>query len=295
MGERHLNLLIFGYGYTSQALVRHEGKRFATITATVRSPEKAAALAQGGLTMRVFNDSAVDRGLAQDVAAADAVLVSIPPDGTGEPTLRRFERELAAAPNLRWIGYLSTVGVYGDHGGDWVTETTPPRPLSERSVRRVEAEQAWLDFGARSGKAVQIFRLSGIYGPGQNALVNLAQGTARRIIKPGQVFNRIHVEDIAGALAASMERPSPGAIYNVTDDEPAPPQDVVAYAAGLMGVASPPDLPFETAPLSAMGRSFYGENKRVSNEATKAGLGWVLRHPTYREALKALHAAGEGG
>jgi hypothetical protein len=292
--ERPLNLLIFGYGYTSQALVRYEGNHFARIAATVRSPDKAAALARDGLAIRIFSDSAADPELARDIREADAVLVSIPPDGTGDPVLRRFETELAAAPHLRWVGYLSTVGVYGDHGGDWVTEATPPRPLSERSVRRVEAEQGWLDFGARTGKAVQIFRLSGIYGPGQNALVNLEQGTARRIIKPGQVFNRIHVEDIAGALAASMVRPSPGAIYNVTDDEPAPPQDVVAYAAELMGVPVPPGLPFETAPLSPMGRSFYGENKRVSNAATKQELGWVLRHPTYREALRSLRAGGDG-
>ena len=199
MGERHLNLLIFGYGYTSQALVRHEGKRFATITATVRSPEKAAALAQGGLTMRVFNDLAVDRGLAQDVAAADAVLVSIRPMERANQCCGALKRA-RLRPELRWIGYLSTVGVYGDHGGDWVDETTSPRPLSERSGAASRPRQAWLDFGRRVGKAVQVFRLAGIYGPGQNALVNLARGHGAAAIKPGQVFNRIHVDDIAGAL-----------------------------------------------------------------------------------------------
>jgi nucleoside-diphosphate-sugar epimerase len=175
-----------------------------------------------------------------------------------------------------------------------VDETTVPRPASERSIRRVEAEQAWLALGRDSGKAVHVFRLSGIYGPGQNALVNLAEGTARRLIKPGQVFHRVHVEDIAGALAASLARPRAGAVYNVTDDEPAPPQDVVAYAAGLMGVPAPPDLPFETATLSPMARSFYSENKRVSNAATKAELAWQPRYATYREALQALAADGEG-
>ncbi|MHB2166606.1 SDR family oxidoreductase [Alsobacter sp. R-9] len=289
-----MNLFVFGYGYTSRTLVRMARDRFSGVTATVRSPAKAAALAADGVVGRVFDGTSGDPAIAADLQAADAVLVSVPPDSTGDPVLRAYARELASSARLRWIGYLSTVGVYGDHDGGWVDETTPPAPVSERSVRRLEAENAWLALGRESGKAVHVFRLAGIYGPGQNALVNLREGTARRIVKPGQVFNRIHVEDIAGAVLASLERPSAGAVYNVTDDEPAPPQDVVAHAAGLLAVPVPPDLPFETATLSPMARSFYGENKRVSNARLTQELGYRLRYPTYRQALQALHAAGEG-
>ncbi len=289
-----MNLFVFGYGYSSATLVRAHRDRFAQVHATVRSAAKAQSIAADGVTGRVFDGSTADDAIAADLAAADALLVSVPPDATGDPVLRRFGDVISAAPRLAWIGYLSTVGVYGDHGGGWVDETTPPDPASERSIRRREAEEAWLELGRSSGKAVHVFRLAGIYGPGQNALVNLREGTARRIVKPGQVFNRIHVEDIAGAVMASLDRPSAGAIYNVADDEPAPPQDVVAFAADLMGVPVPPDLPFDTAVLSPMARSFYGENKRVSNRKLKDELGYAFRYPTYREALRALFAAGDG-
>jgi nucleoside-diphosphate-sugar epimerase len=289
-----VNLLIFGYGYTSGHFVRQHGRRFASISATVRGEDKARAISADGVRGLVFDGQTMSRDLADTIQEAEAVLVSVPPDGRGDPVLRACEPELAAAPRLGWVGYLSTVGVYGDHGGDWVTEETPPRPVSERSVRRVEAENAWLSFGRATGKAVMIFRLAGIYGPGQNALVNLREGTAKRLVKPGQVFNRIHVEDIAGAIAAGLDRPRAGAIWNVTDDEPAPPQDVVTFAAELLGIDPPPEQAYETADLSPMARSFYGENKRVSNAATKAELGWTLRYPTYREAHRALLEAGGG-
>ncbi len=289
-----MNLFVFGYGYSSRVFVHAERGRFADVHATVRSQAKAHAIAGDRVVGRVFDGEIADEAIVEDLAAADALLVSVPPDAGGDPVLRRFSQAIAASPRLAWIGYLSTVGVYGDHAGGWVDETTPPAPVSERSVRRLEAEDAWLALGRASGKAVHVFRLAGIYGPGQNALVNLRDGTARRIVKPGQVFNRIHVGDIAGALAASLLRPAGGTVYNVTDDEPAPPQDVVAYAAGLMGVPVPPDLPFDTATLSPMARSFYGENKRVSNRRLKADLGYGLRYPTYREALDALWVAGEG-
>lgn len=292
--QRAMNLFVFGYGYSSATLVRAHRDRFAQVHATVRSAAKAQSIAADGVTGRVFDGSTADDAIAADLAAADALLVSVPPDATGDPVLRRFGDVIAAAPRLAWIGYLSTVGVYGDHGGGWVDETTPPDPASERSIRRREAEEGWLDLGRSSGKAVHVFRLAGIYGPGQNALVNLREGTTRRIVKPGQVFNRIHVEDIAGAVMASLDRPSAGAIYNVADDEPAPPQDVVAFAADLMGVPVPPDLPFDTAVLSPMARSFYGENKRVSNRKLKDELGYAFRYPTYREALRALFATGDG-
>lgn len=180
------------------------------------------------------------------------------------------------------------MGVYGDRQGAWVDETSEPQPSSERGRRRLAAEDAWRAFGARSGKHVQVFRLAGIYGPGRSAIDNLRAGTAKRIVKPGQVFNRIHVEDIAAVLEAATERNEGHAIYNVADDEPAPPQDVVAYAAQLLGATPPPEIPFRDAGLSAMARSFYAENKRVSNERMKAGLGITLRYPTYREGLEAI-------
>ncbi len=226
--------------------------------------------------------------------AADALLVSIPPDEEGDPVLARFAGAIASASHLSWIGYLSTIGVYGDHGGAWIDEATPPKPVSDRSKERLAAENAWLDLGARSGKAVHIFRIAGIYGPGRNALKNLADGTAKRIVKPGQVFNRIHVADIAAVLMASIERPRAGAIYNLADDEPAPAQDVVAYAAGLAGVPPPPEVPFAEVRLGPMAASFYGESKRASNRLIKDELGVRLRYPTYREGLQALRAAGEG-
>ena len=191
-------------------------------------------------------------------------------------------------PDLRWIGYLSTVGVYGDHDGAWVDEASECRPVSRRSMLRVAAEQDWLSFGRDVGLPVAVLRLSGIYGPGRNAFVNLANGTARRLVKPGQVFNRIHVADIAGALR-HLAQAETGGVFNVTDDLPAPPQDVVAYAAKLMGIAPPPEIPFETAQLSPMARSFYGENKRVSNALIKEA-GYSFAFPDYRSAFDRMWA-----
>jgi nucleoside-diphosphate-sugar epimerase len=247
-----------------------------------------------GIRALLFDGERANPEIAPALAQAECVLVSVPPDEHGDPVLRAFADDLASAPRLAWIGYLSTVGVYGDHGGAWVDETTPVSPVTERSAARVAAENAWLALGARSGKPVHIFRLAGIYGPGRNALEQLARGTARRIVKPGQVFNRIHVDDIAAVLAASIERRNGGAIYNLADDEPAPPQDVVAYAAALTGIEPLPETPFEAARLSPMAASFYGECKRVRNRRVKEELGVRLRYPSYREGLKALFDAGEG-
>lgn len=295
-----MSLLIFGYGYSSEAIHHAVSPRFERTIATVRSPDKAARLTGPDLQVRLFDGGGrgrapvLDPSLPADIARAEALLISIAPDETGDPVLAHFAEAIARAPRLRWIGYLSTVGVYGDHGGAWVDEATEARPLSERSVRRVEAERDWLALGERSGRAVQVFRLAGIYGPGRNALVNLREGSAKRLVKPGQVFNRIHVEDIAGAVAASLDKPRAGAVYNVTDDEPAPPQDVVTFAAGLLGVEPPPEQAFDTAELSPMARSFYGENKRVANRLLHEELGYTLRYPTYREAHRALFEAGEG-
>ncbi|TCR63971.1 SDR family oxidoreductase [Bosea sp. BK604] len=283
-----MKLVIFGLGYSAGFFARAAMAQGWDVTGTVRSAEKAGALSREGIRTLVFGGFAVSRPLSLAVAEADAVLVSIQPDEEGDPVLRTLANELAAAPNLRWIGYLSTIGVYGDHGGAWIDETAECRPTSARSKLRLETDEAWLDFGARSGKPVQIFRLSGIYGPGRNAITKLRNGTANRLIKPGQVFNRIHVDDIAGILLASLTRPRNGAVYNTTDDEPAPPQDVVSLAAELAGLTPPPETPFDRAKLSPMAASFYGENKRVSNALVKRELDYVLRYPTYREALRVL-------
>lgn len=281
-----MNLLVLGAGYSAQAFIRRTRARFGTVAGTVRSEARAAELTAEGVTARLFPGD--EAAVAGDIAAADALLVSVPPDESGDPVLRTFGAALAAAPRLRWIGYLSTIGVYGDHAGAAVDETTPARPTSLRSRRRLAADEAWLAFGRDSRKAVQVFRLAGIYGPGRSAFEKLADGTARRIVKPGQVFNRIHVDDIAAVLEASLDRPRAGAVYNVADDEPAPPQDVIAHAAELAGVPQPPEVAFEDAVLSPMGRSFWGENKRVSNGLIRDELGVRLRYPTYRQGLAAL-------
>jgi nucleoside-diphosphate-sugar epimerase len=289
-----VNLFAFGLGYSALHFVRRYHDRFAEIAGTVTCEEKAAALRTEGIEAFVFDGKAADPAVAAALGRADTLLVSVPPDAGCDPALASFGEAVAAAPRLAWIGYLSTVGVYGDHGGGWVDEDTPARPADGRSRQRLEAENAWLALGARAGKAVQIFRLAGIYGPGRNALSQLAAGTARRIVKPGQVFNRIHVDDIAAVLMASIARPSPGAVYNLADDEPAPAADVVAHAARLAGVPVPPEIPFEEARLSPMAASFWAECKRVSNRRIKDGLGVTLRYPSYREGLAALRKAGEG-
>ncbi|MFZ5711110.1 MAG: SDR family oxidoreductase, partial [Pseudomonadota bacterium] len=229
---------------------------------------------------------------ARLLARATHVLSSVPPGPGGDPVLSRAAEALAeAAPRLRWVGYLSTTGVYGDHRGGWVDESTPPVPATERGRARVAAEAEWQALAARSGLPLHIFRLAGIYGPGRGPFEKIRDGTARRIVKPGQVFSRIHVDDIAQVLAASMERPDPGAVYNLCDDDPAPPGDVLAEAARLLGLPPPPEVPYETAEMTPMARSFYAESKRVRNDRIKRELGIRLLHPTYREGLAAILAA----
>ncbi|MDF3064258.1 MAG: NAD(P)-dependent oxidoreductase [Microvirga sp.] len=289
-----MNLFVFGLGYSARHFIRRHRARLGEVAGTTTSPEAAAALKGEGVRALLFDGETADPAIAAALAGAELLIASIPPDGRGDPALRSFEEAITAAPRLSWIGYLSTVGVYGDHGGRWVDETTPPAPANDRSRDRAAAEEAWLGLGVRSGKAVQVFRLAGIYGPGRNALAQLAAGTARCIVKPGQVFNRIHVDDIAAVLTASVERPNPGRIYNLADDQPAPPQDVVAYAARLAGVVPPPEVAFEEARLSGLAASFYAECKRVSNRRIKQELGPHLSYPTYREGLRALREAGEG-
>ena len=285
-------LICFGLGYSAQHFVENFGHKFDSILGTVRSAERAAALdahPSGRLKALVFDGTAVTPDLRSAIAEADAALVSVPPDDNGDRVVRACGEVLAHAQRLRGIVYLSTIGVYGDRGGAWVDEATPPQPGATRSRERLAAEQAWLDFGTRRGIAVAILRLAGIYGPGQNALVQIASGKARRIVKPGQVFNRIHVGDIAQAIDAGFARGASG-IFNVADDEPTPPADPIAFAAQLMGVAPPPEIPFEQAApsMSPMALSFWQECRRVKNDKLKRELGVSLRYPTYREGLRAL-------
>ena len=225
-------------------------------------------------------------------AALDGVthlLISIPPGKAGDPVAQTCGSQLAnRAGQFEWVGYLSTTGIYGDRNGGWVDETCAAAPSTERGARRAGAEALWLDLHSKYGLPVHLFRLAGIYGPGRNQLETVRCGTARRIIKPGQVFSRIHVDDITGILAASIGRPNPGAAYNLCDDEAAPPQDVVAFAAELLGMDPPAEIDFETAELSPMARSFYAESKRVSNKRVKSELGYEFIYPTYRDGLRAL-------
>src|SRR4051794_8599038 len=292
-------LFCFGLGYSASHYIREFGARFDRVAGTVRTREKAAAIAAArfgrhAVEAFVFDGSKAAPEIGAALMDADAMLVSIPPGESGDPALAQFTETIAGAPHLETIVYLSTIGVYGDHGGEWVDETTPPAPVSERSRERLNAEQAWAALGAHAGKSVATLRLSGIYGPGQNALLQVARGSARRIDKPGQFFNRIHVADIALAIEAAFERGADG-VFNVTDDDPTPQGVPVAFAAELLGVAVPAEVTFAEAAksMTPMGRSFYGESKRVRNVRLKQELGVTLRYPTYREGLRALFDAGE--
>jgi len=280
-------LLSLGHGYSARALARRllpEGWR---IHATTRSADKAAALEAEGVIPHLFPGGDLSAALAE----ATHVLVSAGPDAEGDPMLRELRGAIAErAPKLDWVGYLSTTGVYGDHDGGWVDEATPLTPSTRRGQWRVAAEAEWQ---AIPGLPLHIFRLAGIYGPGRGPFAKVRAGTARRIVKPGQVFSRIHVEDIAQVLEASIRQPSPGAIYNLCDDDPAPPEDVIAHAAELLGLPLPPEEDFATAEMTPMARSFYAESKRVRNDRIKDELGVKLLYPTYRDGLKALLAEGE--
>lgn len=292
-------LFVFGLGYSATALVRrlNDADRW-TIAGTSRSDEGVATLAQAGIDAHRFASDAPlnDAGLGA-LASATHILSSVPPDENGDPVLRLHGPAIAASGAI-WIGYLSTTGVYGDTGGDWVDESAPVQPSGPRGERRAAAEKDWCALGGGPSQShqapVHIFRIAGIYGPGRNALAQLRAGTARRTDKPGHIFSRIHVEDIATVLEASIAAPHPGAIYNVCDDEPAPPQDVVSHAAELMGVAPPPEQDYEVADLSPMARTFYQDNRRVRNERIKTELGVRLAFPSYREGLLALLAVDGG-
>jgi len=283
------HLFCFGLGYSAGFLARNLQAQGWRVSGTCRSAEKAAKLRDQGIAAHLF-----DRGRPLDDAAAALrgvthLLSSVPPDEAGDPVLDLHRDVIdTVAPKLAWIGYLSTTGVYGDRAGGWVDEDSALTPSGERGRRRVAAERAWL--GLRP--PAHLFRLAGIYGPGSSALDTVREGRAKRVVKPGQVFSRIHVEDIVQVLEASMARPSPGTAYNVCDDDPAPPAEVIAHACALLGVAPPPEVPFAEANLSPMARSFYDDNKRVDNTRIKRALGVTLRYPSYRAGLQAILAAG---
>ena len=277
-------LFCFGFGFSAEALARRLAPQGFAIAGTTRNDEKAGRMRAQGVEPWLFGDKGLDEP-DRALAGVTHLLISTPPGEAGDPVLAAHGEMLRhLAPKLDWLGYLSTTGVYGNREGDWVDEESALTPDTERGRRRLRAEEDWRALGG----PVHIFRLAGIYGPGRNQLRSLQEGKAKRIVKPGQVFSRIHVEDIAAVLEASIARPNAGAAYNVCDDEPAPPQDVVAYAAELLGRAPPPEVPFEEAELSPMAASFYADSKRVSNRLIREELGVELAYPTYREGLKAL-------
>lgn len=272
-------LLSLGHGYSAQALAKRLVPQGWHIIGTTRSAEGAAALATAGVEPLVWPGSP----LAPALARATHLLTSIAPDANGDPVLAAHAAEIAAA-KLDWVGYLSTTGVYGDQQGGWVDENTPLLPGTQRGKYRVQAEAEW----AALGLPLHIFRLAGIYGPGRGPFAKVRDGSARRILKPNQVFSRIHVDDIAQTVAASIARPNPGQTYNVCDNDPAPPEDVIAYAAHLLGLPIPPAESWEKADMTPMARSFYAESKRVQNDRIKTELGVELLHPDYRGGLKSL-------
>lgn len=271
-------LFIFGFGYSARALATRLRDEF-TIIGTSREPGDDVIRWPGS-------------DITEPLSKATHLLISAGPDVDGDPVLRQVRDDIARiAPQLQWAGYLSTTGVYGDHDGGWVDEETPLSPSTKRGQQRVEAEAAWQTLAAETGLPLHIFRLAGIYGPGRGPFAKVRRGTARRIIKQNQVFSRIHVDDIAQVVAASMANPNPGRVYNVCDDLAAPPEDVLAHAADLLGLPHPPSEDFEVADMTPMARSFYAESKRVRNDRIKEELGVKLLFPTYQDGLAALLAA----
>ncbi|BCW87000.1 Protein YeeZ [Alphaproteobacteria bacterium SO-S41] len=288
------HLFIYGFGYVAAALSRRLTAKGWRVSGTHRRLDGAEAIRAAGAEPVLITPAGLRNGesLLDDVTH---ILGSAPPTDSGDPFIAVHGAALAALPGtLAWLGYLSTTGVYGDAGGDWVDEAAPLAPVHARGARRVAAEAAWATLGEESGAPAVIFRLPGIYGPGRSAFDNLRAGTAKRLVKPGQVFSRIHVADIAAAIEAALAL-TEGTVLNIADDEPAPPQDVVTYAAELLGIAPPPEIPFESAKagLSAMALEFYGANRRIANGRMKEELGLTLAFPTYREGLKAI-LVGEG-
>jgi len=281
-----MRLLCLGYGYVARRLGLRLMADGWAVAGTTRDPGRMEGIAGDGAEPVLWSEEGI---CPAALGRASAILVSAPPDDEGCPALRAFGDALASLPrSAAWIGYLSSNGVYGDHGGAWVEERSPLHAKSRRALNRIAAERQWAELADRTGTPLAVFRLPGIYGPGRSALDAVREGRAQRIVKPGQVFNRAHVDDIAAALASSIERPDAGALFNIADDEPSPPQDVVEFACALLGVEPPPAIPFGESALSEMARSFYADNKRVSNALMKARLVPRLQHPTYREGLSAV-------
>ena len=275
-------LLSFGHGFSARAFAPLLLQRDWRIIGTTRSEEKAETIAATGVEPRIWPGC----DLSGDLAQADALLLSAAPGPDGDPVLMTLRDQIAAiADRLDWVGYLSTTGVYGDRGGDWVDEASALRPSTTRGQMRVDAEADWATI---PNLPLHIFRLAGIYGPGRGPFAKVRSGKARRIIKKGQVFSRIHVEDIAQVLLASINQPRVGAVYNLCDDDPAPPQDVIAYAAELLGLPAPPEEDFETAEMTPMARSFYAESKKVRNDLIKTELGVELKYKDYKSALRSM-------
>lgn len=283
MSTKHL--FIFGYGYTTAAVTKKLLQQNWSISTATRNQLTRRELQRLGVNAYDFED--VD-SVKDGLSSATHVLSSVPPAKQGDPVMALYREHIVeAAPS--WVGYLSSTGVYGDHNGEWVTEDSSVTDSpSSRTRRRIYAEHAWLRLHAEHQLAAHVFRLSGIYGPGRNTLIALKKGEAQRIHKEGQFFSRIHVEDIASVVCASMEKPNPGQIYNVSDDMPAPSDIVTEYAASLLNITPPPLTPFEDAQLSEMGREFWNSNKKVCNKRIKDELGITLTYPTYKEGLEAL-------
>ena len=287
MSQSPHRLFCFGLGYSARALGRQLLGEGWQVAGTTRAEETAERLRAEGFEVHLFDRERPLADPAAALGAASHLLSSVPPDEAGDPVVDQHRDDILSCAGLAWIGYLSTTGVYGDRDGGWVDEDSALEPTGSRGARRVAAEQAWLGL---AGRPVHLFRLAGIYGPGRNALETVRAGRAKRIDKPGQVFSRIHQADIVAVLRASIARPHPGRAYNLCDDQAAPPEEVIAHACDLLGVEPPPLVPFEQAELSPMGRSFYRDNKRVSNRRIKEELGVALTYPDYRAGLKALLA-----
>ena len=281
-------LVCIGLGYTAGHVARRLSAMGWRVGGTTRTSEHRQKLAGSGHDALLFDGSRSSQALRTEIAAATHLLMSAPPGEAGDPLLRCHAYDIAVAPRLQWIGYLSTIGVYGDHGGGWVDEETAVQPVSLRSRQRVEAEEAWRTFAKTAGRRLEVFRLPSIYGPGRSAIDALLSGTARRIVKPDQVFNRAHVEDIATVIVTAMTQPPLHSLYNIADDEPTSSEEPLLYAAELLGIPPPPAIEFSKAALSPMAMSFYAECKRVSNRRIKRDLGITLAYPTYREGVRAI-------
>jgi nucleoside-diphosphate-sugar epimerase len=284
---RNKKLFCFGFGYTAGFFAERLISYGWQVSGTTTSAKKRDFLKKNGIDALLFDRTHPIPDLNKTFAGVTHILLSVPPDKDGDPVFNACGQEIAALKTLEWAGYLSTTGVYGNQDGNWVSESTPPAPSSRRGSQRLKAEEQWQSLWLHEGLPLHIFRLAGIYGPARSALDSVRSGTAQCIDKPGHVFNRIHVEDIVQTLVASINKPRPGAIYNLADDSPAASHEVIRFACNLVGLAAPPLIPFESAELAPIVRSFYKDNKRVHNDLIKDELGVKLAYPDYRSGLQA--------